>query len=260
MSVIKINKKIRNALIIVLVLVFFSSSTFVLLTLMEYRSTDKLYEESALKFTAEAKKDGFSEDAKEAEAVKTPIRVDFAALQSINSDIVGWIYCEGTEINYPVLHGEDNDFYLHHAYDRTDNRAGSIFTDVLNAPDFTDANTIIYGHHMKNGAMFAILRNWADQEYYERHPVLWLLTPGQDYQIKLFSGYTTEATSEVYTIFQGPGQEFDTYLQRACANSDFSTDVRVDSRGKFVVLSTCEYDFANARYVLHGMLVPIRQK
>lgn len=248
-------KKIRVFFIILLCIVFFSSLIFLLQIIMEYRMTDKLYEESALKFTTEAKGEESAEGTGE-DTGKVPITVDFAALRRINSDVVGWIYCEGTDINYPVLQGEDNDIYLHHTYDGAENRAGSIFVEALNARDFADSNTIIYGHHMKNGSMFATLRNWADQEYYEEHPVFWLLTPKQNYQIKLFSGYTTSATSDTYTIFQGPSQELNDYLQMAHANSDFSADVETDANGKYVVLSTCEYVYTNARYVLHGMLVP----
>ena len=112
---------------------------------------------------------------------------------------------------------------------------------------------------MKNGSMFATLRNWADQEYYEEHPVFWLLTPEQNYQIKLFSGYTTPATSDTYTIFQGPCQELSDYLQTAHANSDFRADIETDPNGKYVLLSTCEYVYEDARYVLHGMLVPFNE-
>lgn len=253
------SKKIRIILIIILCIVFFSSITFLLQIMTEYRMSDKLYEESALKFTMETEKEESAEDMQE-DTEKVPIKVDFAALKSINSDVVGWIYCEGTDINYPVLQGKDNDFYLHHTYDGTENRAGSIFVEALNARGFGDSNTIIYGHHMKNGSMFATLRNWADQEYYEEHPVFWLLTPEQNYQIKLFSGYITAATSDTYTIFQGPSQELDDYLQMVCANSDFSADVETDPNGKYVILSTCEYVFEDARYVLHGMLVPLDEK
>lgn len=249
------NKKIRVILIMVLCIIFFSSLVFLLQIFTEYRMTDKLYEESALKFTTETEKEESAAGAEE-DGEKVPIKVNFEALQSINSDVVGWIYCEGTDINYPVLQGEDNDFYLHRTYDGAENRAGSIFVEALNARGFADSNTIIYGHHMKNGSMFATLRNWADQEYYEEHPVFWLLTPNRNYQIKLFSGYTTPATSDTYTIFQGPSQEFNDYLQMARANSDFSADVETDPNGKYVVLSTCEYVYTNARYVLHGMLVP----
>ena len=250
------NKKIRGFLIVVLCIIFFCSTVLVLKIIMGYRITNKLYKDLAARFTITVEKDEeVPEEMEQRKEGVAPIIVDFDALQIVNEDIVGWIYCEDTDINYPVLQGRDNDFYLYHTYDGASNRAGSIFVEAHNTPNFVDSNTIIYGHHMKDGSMFATLRNWADQEYYEKHPIFWLLTPEQNYQLLLFSGYTTTGTSDTYTIYQGSCQEFDEYLKAVYVNSDFSSDVKIDSGERFVVLSTCEYDFEDARYVLHGMLV-----
>lgn len=253
------DKKPHGIFIVVLCVIFFFSVAALLRILLAYRGMDALYEKAALQFTTMAESENISEKTEESganPADAAPIIVDFAALQSVNEDVAGWIYCEGTTINYPVLQGENNEFYLNHTYDKKVNRAGSIFIEASNRQNFADSNTIIYGHHMKNGAMFATLNKWAEQEYYEKHPVFWLLTPKQNYRIVLFSGYMTDAASDTYTIYQGSSREFDDYVQAVYANSDFSADVELDSNEKFVVLSTCEYAFENARYVLHGMLVP----
>jgi len=250
------SRKLRAFPAIVLCIILFSSAALALQVIMEYRIADKLYEDSAAKFTAAAESENSSGKAEGQREDVAPLTVDFDALCSVNGDIAGWIYCEGTDINYPVLQGRDNDYYLDHTYDGAPGRAGSIFVEALNRPDFADSNTIIYGHHMKNGSMFATLGNWADQEYYERHPAFWLLTPKRNYRIILFSGYTTTATSDAYTIYQAPCREFGDYLQAVYANSDFHADVEWDCNERFVMLSTCEYAFEGARYVLHGMLVP----
>lgn len=196
------------------------------------------------------------------------LEVDFDRLKELNGDVAGWIYCEGTAINYPVLQGEDNEYYLYRNLNRQSHKAGSIFVEESNQPDFRDSNTIIYGHHMKNGSMFAGLDNWARQEYYEEHSVMWLLTPEQDYLILLLAGYTTPAASDAYTIFSGPCDELEEYLERCMENSDFTPDfglLEAYGKGepggddKYVVLSTCDYSFQDARYVLHGMLVPVER-
>ena len=184
-------------------------------------------------------------------------------------------YCEDTPINYPVVKGEDNSFYLEHSYDGKKSSSGAIFLDAANRSGFADANTILYGHHMKNGSMFACLEKWSDQAFYEEHPEMWLLTPEGDYRIVLFAGYTTSADSETYTIFTGPCGELDTYLEACVRKSDFQAEIQSyvlngeapgmdDMAGeapgdgrKFVVLSTCAYSFEEARYVLHGILVPV---
>lgn len=110
---------------------------------------------------------------------------------------------------------------------------------------------------MKNGSMFAALAEYADQTFYEEHPVMWLLTPEQDYKIIVFSGYTASAGSDTYQIFEGASGEFDEYLETVQGRSDFTADMEPDGAAKYVLLSTCAYDFEDARYVIHGMLVPV---
>ena len=133
--------------------------------------------------------------------------------------------------------------------------------EALNRPDFADANTILYGHHMRDGSMFACLERWAGEGFYGDHPAVWLLTPKQDYRIDLFAGYTTSGYSDTYTVFTGPCDELAEYLERSLEQSDFAADGKpdagADTQSRFVVLSTCAYAFTDARYVLHGVLVPV---
>lgn len=188
--------------------------------------------------------------------VLPPIQIDFARLQEMNADVVGWIYSEGTTINYPVMQGDDNGYYLKHLADGSYNADGSIFVDANNRAEFADGNTIIYGHNMKDGMMFAELLNYADQAYYEAHPVIWLLTPAKDYQIVLFAGYTTDGNSDTYTIFDSVSDALYTYGEERIRRSDFQTDVRFREGERLVVLSTCAYSRENARYAVHGVLRP----
>lgn len=198
----------------------------------------------------------------DAEEQNCPISIDFQALQQVNPDIVGWIYCEDTVINYPICHTLDDDYYLTHAYDGTVSKSGAIFMETANESDFSDTNMILYGHHMKDKSMFASLSNWADQDYYEKHPVMWLLTPESTYMIDLYAGYTTSATSDTYTVFKGYGEIAEAYVQKTYGQSDFTShtlleEILPDSNEdpNYIVLSTCEYTFENARYVLHGKLL-----
>ena len=160
-----------------------------------------------------------------------------------------------------MLQGTDNDYYLHHTYDGKSSISGSIFADANNRPDFADSNTVIYGHHMKNKSMFATISNWAEQDYYEEHPVMWLLTPRQDYKIVLFSEYTTSAYSDTYVMYPEACPEMDEYLKRAAQSSNFQSDIQTNGEltgdAHYVLLSTCAYVFDNARDVLHGKLVPV---
>ncbi len=271
-------KRAVKAIIIVLLAIFLCSVSILAVNLYRYWSNRQLYKEAAGEYTYDAMGEksgglgdgngeggsGNGEDSDNVEE-KPPIAVDFHRLQEMNGDVAGWIYCEGTLINYPVMKGADNDFYLRHSYDGANSRSGSIFVEAANRPGFADANTILYGHHMKNGSMFASLEKWADQGFYEEHPVMWLLTPNQDYKVILVSGYTTAANSEAYTIFTDSGKELEEYLEKCIGKSDFEADISDRIQGedmgniadKYIMLSTCSYVFEDARYVIHGFLVPV---
>jgi len=182
-----------------------------------------------------------------------PPSVSFEALQAECSDVVAWLYCEGTPINYPIVQGEDNDYYLHRLINGSYNISGTLFMDFQNQPDFSDWNTIIYGHNMNNDSMFGILPDYMNQSFYDDHPVMYLLTPTQDFKIELISGYVTPATSNTYSI-PATQEERDAILNKAYTSSNFISNVSVSAEEKLVTLSTCVYDYDNARYVLVGVL------
>ena len=254
-------KIIRMVLMLSMLLVFSVSAGVVAFVKHQYRVSDALYEATSSRYTQLTAPVNQApapiEDTPHILAEQAPIQVDFDALLALNPDIEGWIYCPDTVINYPVLHGETNDTYLHHAYDHSYNYAGSIFSDSNNTPHFTDPSTIIYGHHMNDNSMFATLDLWQHQEYFEDHPVMWLLTPTQDYKVTLFSSYNTSAYSDAYLIFHDYGPDFDQYLKNAQTFSDISSDFELDPSGHYVMLSTCAYVFDDARSVIHGLLQPV---
>ena len=109
--------------------------------------------------------------------------VDFAALSRINPDIVGWLYCEGTQINYPVVQGSDDEYYLDHLFDGTQNASGCLFLDSRVDASFSSVHSIIYGHHMRSGAMFAALDGYKRQSFYDAHPTMLLITPDATYEV-----------------------------------------------------------------------------
>ena len=250
-------KRIVLAAMVIFALIFLISIGAIGVSLYRYWADRQLYGKAAQQYTdmEEENKEGEEAAGNGGSPKETaPITVNFEELQAVNGDIIGWIYCQGTEINYPVLKGEGNDFYLKHGYDGMPSNAGAIFVEASNRPGFADGNTIIYGHHMKDGSMFAGLDEWKEQEYYENHPVMWLLTPGQNYKVVLFSGYTTSADSDAYTVFTEPGEGMKNYLENCLLRSDFQADVELDENARYVLLSTCSYVFEDARYVVHGML------
>ena len=182
--------------------------------------------------------------------------IDWKGLQERNSDVVAWIYVPGTVIDYPVMHGATNDTYLHHSYDKTYNASGSIFIDERNQRNYADPVTILYGHHMASGAMFATLEWWQLGSYREEHPVMWLLTPDQDYKVELYSAYTTSAYSDTYEI-PVAGSDPSNYIWKAENSSDWHINPDLDPNDHYIVMSICAYVFEDARSVLHGKLMQV---
>lgn len=180
--------------------------------------------------------------------------VDFRQLRSINPDIVGWIYSEDTVINYPVAQNEDKDYYLTHLFTGEENPSGCIYLDTTNDPTFADRNSIIYGHHMNNGSMFASLTEYKKQEYYDAHPRLLLMTPHANYVVEVFSGYVLSGWGDAWKVSFSDEADFSLWLEQSKASSCFLSDVIPTTEDKILTLSTCTYEFDDARFVLLGIL------
>ena len=192
---------------------------------------------------------------KKPEAEKKPepetIKVDFDRLTSKYPDVVGYIYGAYTGINYPIVQSSSNDYYIDHDLDGNVNNNGSIFMEYLNSSDFSDHNTRVYGHNMKSGLMFAHLTNYKNQSYYNAHPYFYIYTPTQDYKLNLYAGFVCEHDDEVYALSLTQSQ-----LEGLAERSTFKSNIGVPT-GRIMTLSTCSYEFDDARYVVVGELVPI---
>ena len=179
--------------------------------------------------------------------------VDFAALREINPDIVAWIYIEGTKINYPVVQGEDNSYYLKHLFSGEWNGSSCIFLDFRNDASFADRHSIIYGHHMKNGTMFTDLDKYKKQEFFDEHPVALLITPDKKYKVEFFVGYVAAPQDDAWEIGFTEA-EFEVWLQNAADRSCFTSEIAPNASDRILTLSTCSYEFDDVRFVLAGVL------
>lgn len=181
------------------------------------------------------------------------LQVDFDALKNINPDVVGWLYCPNTVISYPVVQGEDNVYYLNHLFDGRQNSSGCLFLDSR-CEGWDGKNSVIYGHHMKNGTLFASLENYQDPLYYEAHPRLFLLTPDSVLTIDLFSAYVTSEESDSWKLDFSSQDEFESWIDSTRERSCFDSNIIPQVSDQIITLSTCNYTFANARFVCHGVL------
>ncbi len=180
--------------------------------------------------------------------------VDFESLQAINPDVIAWIIMEGTNINYPVVQGKDNSEYLYKLVDGSSNSAGSIFMDYRNHTDFIGRNTVLYGHHMKNETMFAPITNYKKQSFYDEHPTCLILTPEGNYTLEFFAGYVASMNSDAWKLEFESDDEYGAWLEQSVANSTFQSNICPTPQDRVVTLSTCSYEYDDARYVLLGIL------
>lgn len=218
-----------------------------------YRSTERLADIALFGNTAD--KVDFMENIDADD--KAPICVDFKALKAECEDIVAWLYCEDTPINYPVVQGKDNVYYLRRLTDGSYNINGSLFLDYRCDTDFYDFNHIIYGHNMKDGAMFGTIKEYKKQSYYDKHPIMYLFTPEADYKIIILAGCTIRADDQIYDLLKD-ARYTDLILDEMLKKSTFLFDENhrcTDGESpRLITLSTCTYEFENARYVLIGEL------
>lgn len=185
--------------------------------------------------------------------MRAPV-VDFAGLQAVNPDVLGWIYSPGTPINYPVVQGDTNEEYLYHMADGSANKCGSIFLDSANDRDLQDANSVLHGHNMNNGSMFAELKKYAEQDYYDDHTKIWLVTPEKNYSIEIFAAFVTSLDSDVWKLAFSTEEEFTYWKSEIAKLSYFKSSVFPAEGEKVVTLSTCSYEFEDAYFVVVGVL------
>jgi len=186
-----------------------------------------------------------------------PITVDFDALLSDSPDVVGWLYSMDGQVNLPVVQGDDNVYYLTHLPDGTELSGGSLFLDYLCSPDFSLDIQFIYGHNMKNGSMLQPILDYQSQSYYDSYPYLYLLTPEKNYKLKVFAGVLTDMESDIYTFSFQTEQEKTDFIASLAAQSDFVPLELPTAQARILGLSTCAYDYKNARYVVFASLEEI---
>ena len=190
------------------------------------------------------------------EQEELPLEVDFEQLKKQNDDIIAWIYSEDTPLNYPIVQADDNSYYLRRLTNGIYNIAGSLFADFRNSFDFSDLNTIVYGHNMNNGSMFGFILNYKKQEYFEGHKFAYIFTPDKNFKVEFVAGLTVKSTDEIYRLPM-LSEDRETIINRTIEKSDFISDRKIFGSDRFVTLSTCSYSFKDARYVLIGVIEEI---
>lgn len=177
------------------------------------------------------------------------------SLKTAYPDALGWLYIPNTAISYPVMQSDDNAYYLSHAYDGSYLKAGSVFLDYRCESRFMNPINILYAHNMKNGSMFAGVLSFTNDSYFESHRYGWLATPETVYRIDFFSCSRADWHDELYNG-SSPISE---WIPRIYDKSVVSREMTYSDEDRFISLSTCSYEFRNARTILTGKLTETKE-
>ena len=187
--------------------------------------------------------------------IPVSLEIDFDQLREINDDIVGWLYYEPLDLSYPIVRGDDNEYYTHYTFENEKVSSGAIFMDFLNRKDFSDYNTIIYGHNMRNGTMFGSLKKLMnDTSIVEEDPYFYVFTEDKAFMYEIASLYITNVESETYNLIasEEDQQDYIEYIQKV---SSWYWDKEITSADKIVTLSTCHGLHSDNRTVVQGVLI-----
>jgi len=267
-------KKIYQILAVVFLFGFFICMGIVLRDFVVERKAENQYEQLANNvITTDPSEDVTEEVVVETETeeeakdliaergIEIPkLELDWTALADTNEHIYSWIYIPDTKVNYPVVqHPEEMDYYLDHNLDHSTGLPGCIYTQNINATDYSDNNTVIYGHNMKNGTMFKGLHQYTDRAFFKEHPYIYVYTPEK---VLVYEVYGACEVSDTHLLFKydfWSGEGLSIFLEDIEASRSMSNQVAEDfempDETKLITLSTCIANKPNNRWIVVGVLL-----
>ena len=233
------------------------------LPVMTQEEMEALYDEHKVESTIETEditEEVVEEVQEEADdGVYEGCPVDFAGMWEVNEDVYAWITIPGTVIDYPILqHATDNTYYLNYNIDGSYGYPGCIYTENLNSKDFTDNNTVIYGHNMKNGSMFSGLHKFEDASFFEENTKVYIYTPEKEYEYTIFAAYIYDDRHLLYSFDFANEQVYATYLEdiqnMRSMNALLREDITVTAKDKIITLVTCIGNQPDKRLLVQAVL------
>ena len=181
--------------------------------------------------------------------------LDLEGLRQVSEDVLGWIHIPGSDISYPLMDSEDNRDYLELTWNGEKSRGGSIFLECRSSEDLSDFHTLIYGHNMKDGSMFAGLHAYTSRDFWEEHRYICFDTLTAHHTYEIFAVFTTTASEGMgfayHDLINAATQEvFDTFVAKCLSLSLYGTELVPVYGDKIICLSTCEYSQTNGRLVV----------
>ena len=188
-------------------------------------------------------------------------KIDFAGLTSTqNADIYAWIKIPGTKVDYPIVqHPEDPNYYLNHNLNGSKGYPGCIYTELANSKDWDDPITVIYGHNMKNGSMFANLHYYEDEDFFEKHPYVYIYSPDMTRVYQVFAAYETSNVHMLLRCNMNDPDSYQEYLdgirEEEGIRNNYNDDIELTWQDRIITLSTCIGSKPDERYVVQAVLV-----
>lgn len=187
------------------------------------------------------------------------IPVKFEELQTVNPDVYAWITVPGTDIDYPILqHASDNTYYLMHNIDGSYGYPGCIYTENMNSKDFTDNNTVIYGHNMKNGSMFAQLHKFEDPDFFKENREVLIYLPDEVLHYTIFAAHIYDDRHLLYSFDFTDPEVYQKYLDSIFSTRDMSAnidkDITVTTDDQIITLVTCIGSQPSNRLLVQAVL------
>ena len=193
--------------------------------------------------------------------------VDFDELEAINPDVYAWIYIPNTNVDYPVARSTrdgDDSFYLEHNIYRQYQFSGMIYSEIKNNPDMHDRVTVMYGHNMLNGTMFASLHYFEDEDFFNENNTIFVLTKDKVYSYLIYSAYTYDSRHILNSFFMEDDKVFQEYLDSTLEPHSYNENVRegveLTTENKILTLSTCTNGGSGTRYLVQGVLADERDR
>ena len=264
----------RKGLRLVLLAVFAVSTVLLLRQMLDKRSGSETYDAALAvamqeKAPAAETEQTVSAETRTTEPIWVPdpadgdpvmkemAEINLAALQEANPDVIGWIRIPETKIDYPLMQGQDNDFYLKHTWEKEKNYVGSVFLECRNSPDLMDFNTIIYAHNMNDGSMFGGLSKYNDSQYRQKHPYVYIATPDGVLRYEIFAFYKADLDSPTYGLSFNQVQTKVDFVKHALEESHYDTGIIPEGHDRVLTLSTCTAAGISYRWVAQARLTMV---
>lgn len=271
----KKKNKVIIALIIVFALIFLAVAGYIVFRIINSAAADKEYNELASSYASDINTVSGTDDQQATTAesrdkpesniaptVKNPVNVP--ELEEENKDIYAWINIPNTNVNYPVAQsGADDNFYLDHDIHKNYSFPGTIYSQSCNKKDFSDRVTVLYGHNMLDGSMFATLHNFSDPDFFDDNKYIYIFTENRKLTYEVVSAFIYD-DRHIMNSFNFTDDAVYAQWQKEALNprsvsSNVRKDIKLNKDDKMLVLSTCLNGGGDGRYLVQGVLVKNEQ-